>query len=91
MNLREHLQVHEKMSASFLLDWSAEGIRPSGLREHFVYAERVCKTIHDLVAKQLAEAPAEMDRLCPGEGVCGIWRKKLMDEVSEHVRCSQSK
>ncbi|RUS77155.1 hypothetical protein EGW08_015078, partial [Elysia chlorotica] len=83
--------IPEKLSANFLLDWSPEGIRPLSFREHFVYAERMCKTIHDLVAKKLAEAPSGMSKCFAGGGNGGIWRKKLFEEVAEHIRCSQNK
>ncbi|GFR71936.1 NACHT domain- and WD repeat-containing protein 1-like isoform X1 [Elysia marginata] len=83
--------IPEKLFANFLLDWSAEGVRPAGFREHFVYAERMCKTIYDLVAKQLADAPYGMEHWFAAGGVAGVWKKKLFEEVSEHIRCFQNK
>lgn len=88
--LRKHTMetVPEKLCANFLLDWSADGIKPAGNREHFVYAERMCKTVHDLVVKQLAEAPRGSETWFAGGAV---WRRKLFEEVSEHIRCSKGK
>ncbi|GFO41708.1 NACHT domain- and WD repeat-containing protein 1-like isoform x3 [Plakobranchus ocellatus] len=83
--------VPEKMSASFLLDWAPEGINTSGQREHFVYAERMCKIINDQVSKQLAEAASEKDTSRGTGRTLGVWRIKLVQEVAEHIRVCHEK
>ncbi|XP_035825261.1 uncharacterized protein LOC101859566 [Aplysia californica] len=85
-------KVPEHNTGSFLLEWSSGGVRPAIVREHAVYTERVCRTVSDMVKRNLAASEEEK---VTGDtmtltGARGM-TSRLCEEIAQHVRTCQEK